>query len=215
MNYWPFVLVSLIFAITSGQLAVRSMNPVGARGGRLSLFQLGSGQYMAVLAGLFAFLGIAAVGGIVVAIFLFNPIQVGCVRYMILSRRVKPSFREMIFSFERDYINVVKIMFFRWLYITLWSLLLVIPGIIKSYEYRMIPYLIAEYPEMSGEDAFAFSREMMYGEKWNAFVLDLSFIGWRLLGAISLGFVNLFYVNPYEQLTDAALYEVLKRRVNL
>ena len=218
LNYWPFVLVAFIFAFTSGELAMNSANPASAGsvgGGNASIFSLGTGQLMALVAGLMALFGIAAAGGIALDIFLFNPIQVGCVRYMILSRRVKPVFRELVYAFEKDYLNVVKTMFFRGLFTFLWSMLLFVPGIIKSYEYRMIPYLLAEYPDMSGEDAFAISREMMYGDKWNAFVLDLSFIGWKLLGALTFGLVNLFYVFPYEQLTDAALYEVLKRKVNL
>ena len=61
----------------------------------------------------------------------------------------------------------------------------------------MIPYLLAEYPEMSMEEAFSRSREMMYGEKWNAFVLDLSFIPWFLLSGLTFGIVGIFYVNPY------------------
>ena len=64
------------------------------------------------------------------------------------------------------------------LYTFLWSLLLLIPGIVKAYEYRMVPYLLADYPELSTEEAFRISREMMNGEKMNTFILDLSFIGW-------------------------------------
>ena len=58
----------------------------------------------------------------------------------------------------------------------LWSLLLIIPGIVKSYEYRMIPYLLADHPEMSKDEAFAASKAMIDGNKWDAFVLDFSFI---------------------------------------
>ena len=74
----------------------------------------------------------------------------------------------------------------------LWGLLLVIPGIIKSYEYRMIPYILSENPGMDTKRAFQLSAEMMYGQKWNAFVLDLSFILWLILGAITCGLVNVF-----------------------
>ena len=101
-------------------------------------------------------------------------------------------------------------MFFRDLYTFLWSLLFVIPGIVKGYEYRMIPYLLAEYPDMPMEDAFTISRNMMYGNKWKAFVLDLSFILWVLLSGITLGLAGIFYVDPYMAQTNAALYDAIK-----
>ena len=74
----------------------------------------------------------------------------------------------------------------------------------------MIPYLLADHPEMTRKEAFAASKAMMKGNKWKAFVLDLSFILWSMLGALTLGIVTVFYVEPYRQLTGAALYEKLK-----
>ena len=106
-------------------------------------------------------------------------------------------------------------MFFRGLYTFLWSLLFIIPGIIKSYEYRMIPYLLAENPEMDMEEAFSLTRQMMTGDKANTFILDLSFIGWNLLSALTLGILSIFYVNPYQHLTNAQLYEVLLQKLAL
>ena len=96
------------------------------------------------------------------------------------------------------------------LYLILWSCLFIIPGIVKSYEYRMIPYILADNPDIDRKEAFALSKAMMKGNKWRVFVLDLSFILWYLLGSITFGIVNVFYVEPYKQLTDAALYEALK-----
>ena len=85
-------------------------------------------------------------------------------------------------------------------------LLFIIPGIVKSYEYMMIPYLLAEHPEMTRQEAFAESKQMMDGNKWDAFVLDLSFIGWTLLGVCTFGILLVFYVEPYIYLTRAELY---------
>ena len=102
------------------------------------------------------------------------------------------------------------IMFLRGLFTALWSLLFIIPGIVKSYEYMMIPYLLAEHPEMTRQEAFAESKRMMDGNKWNAFVLDLSFIGWTLLGICTVGILLVFYVEPYIYLTHAELYHALK-----
>lgn len=117
-------------------------------------------------------------------------------------------------GFSRSYKNIVKTMFFRNLFTILWSMLFVIPGIIKAYEYRMIPFILTENPDISMEDAFALSKRMMDKEKMNVFVLDLSFIGWSILGALSGGIFHIFYVNPYYQLTNAELYLVLKQKIN-
>ena len=74
----------------------------------------------------------------------------------------------------------------------------------------MIPYILADNPEMSKDEAFALSKKMMDGQKWNAFVLDLSFIGWELLSVLTCGLLSIFYVDPYRAATNAALYEALK-----
>ena len=96
--------------------------------------------------------------------------------------------------------------------ITLWSLLLVIPGIIKSYEYRMVPYLLAEYPEMRRKDVFQKSKEMMYGQKWKAFLLDWSLFFWDYLSILTFGLAGIFFVYPYEHAVNAELYLELKRQ---
>lgn len=94
--------------------------------------------------------------------------------------------------------------------IILWSLLLIVPGIIKAYEYRMVPYLLGENPGMSANEAFTLSSEMMSENKWNAFVLDLSFILWNMLSGITFGLAGVFYVFPYICQTNANLYIRLK-----
>ena len=91
-------------------------------------------------------------------------------------------------------------------------MLLIIPGIVKQYEYMMVPFLLAEDPQIDRKEAFWKSREMMKGNKWAAFVLDLSFIGWSLLGIITLGLLNVFFTEPYQYLTQAQLYFRLKER---
>ena len=101
-------------------------------------------------------------------------------------------------------------MFFRDLYTLLWSLLFIIPGIVKAYEYRMIPYILADNPDMDKDEAFTRSREMMTGQKWKTFVLDLSFIGWNILSLLTIGLLGIFYVGPYKRATRAALYDTLK-----
>ena len=120
--------------------------------------------------------------------------------------------KELLFAFDHNYTNMVKVLFMKELKTFLWSLLFLIPGIVKAYEYRMIPYLLADYPEMTEEEAFQRSKEMMDGNKMEAFVLDLSFIGWGLLSTLTAGLVGIFFLTPYENLTSAALYEELKTK---
>lgn len=147
---------------------------------------------------------------ILLKVFLGNLLEVGGKGFYVENLYSNPRVGRVLAPFNSGhYWNVVKVMFCRDLFVVLWSLLLVIPGIIKSYEYRMIPYLLAEYPDMPREEAFAASKDMMNGEKWNAFVLDLSFIGWNILSGITFGLVGLFYSNPYIDATNAELYDVL------
>lgn len=151
---------------------------------------------------------------IVVSAFVLAPLEVGCRKWMLKNRTDNPPYGEMAAGFSQGYLNIVKIMFCRNLFIGLWSLLFVIPGIVKAYEYRMIPYLLAENPNMSMSEAFGRSRNMMHNNKMNAFVLDLSFIGWYILVAFSCGIVAIFYVLPYVYLTDTELYVALCRTPN-
>lgn len=142
--------------------------------------------------------------------FLFNPLEAGTARFFVRNLNDKAEIRELAYCYDHGYLNVVKTVFLRDLYIVLWGLLLIIPGIIKSYEYRMVNYILAENPEMNTKDVFAMSRDMMRGNKWRTFVLDLSFLGWHLLSLITIGLAGIFYVFPYRNMTNAALYEFLR-----
>ena len=142
--------------------------------------------------------------------FLINPFVVGVQRFSIRNLNSEAEVKEAAYGFDNNYKQNVKTMFQRDILILLWSLLFIIPGIVKAYEYRMIPYLLADDPTMTKDRAFAESRAMMHGNKWRAFVLDLSFLGWRLLSVLTLGILEVFYVAPYKFMTDAALYEALR-----
>lgn len=147
---------------------------------------------------------------ILLDVFICNPIEVGCKRFYVRNLNESAQVGNVGFAFDNNYKNITKTMFFRDLYTILWTFLFIIPGIVKSYEYQMIPYLLAENPQMSREQAFAESKRMMSGQKWRAFVLDLSFIGWNILSAITIGILGIFYVQPYMDATHAALYEALR-----
>ena len=95
------------------------------------------------------------------------------------------------------------------LFIALWTLLFVIPGLVKSYSYALAFYIASDNPEMSANDCITESRKMMDGHKWQLFCLDFSFIGWYLLGALCFGIGTLFVV-PYHQVERANFYAELK-----
>lgn len=145
-----------------------------------------------------------------VSVFLINPLEVGTNRFFVQNLKLDANLREICFAFDHNYLNCVKILFFRDLYVFLWSLLFIIPGIIKAYEYRMVPYILGDNPNIDREEAFALSNMLMQGNKGKAFVLDLSFLGWYILNGLTLGILGIFYVNPYVKQTNAALYLKLK-----
>lgn len=92
----------------------------------------------------------------------------------------------------------------------LWSLLLIVPGIVKAYSYAMAPYILADNPGMGANEAITRSRKMMDGHKWRLFCLEISFIGWALLNALTLGFGTL-WLAPYQATAFAHFYDELSR----
>lgn len=154
-------------------------------------------------------MGIAIVVAAVYSAFIYNPLGVGTNRFFLKSLNEKAEAKEIVFAFDHNYKNVIKILFIRDVKVFLWGLLFIIPGIIKSYEYYMMPYLLAENPNLTKEEAFRLSKQMMTGNKFETFILEISFFWWDLLSAMTAGIVGIFYVQPYKNLTFAALYEEL------
>lgn len=210
--YWKAVLVSLVLFIAAGSAALET-------GSRLSrhfvidskIFAGGNTEVLFFLiTSLLTFSVFSYFIDLILDIFLFQPLEVNAKRFFIISREQPAELNELGFSFKHGYMNVVKIQLFRSLYIILWTMLFIIPGFIKSYEYYMVPYILAENPNLDSKEVFRISRDMMYGEKWNAFVLDLSFFGWYVLSMFTCGILSVFFVNPYKYLTYTELYYTLK-----
>lgn len=114
-----------------------------------------------------------------------------------------------LFGFFNNYARSFETAFMVTLYTFLWSLLLFVPGMIKSLAYSMTYYISKDHPEYSIDQCIEESRRMMYGHKWELFVLSLSFMGWILLSVITLG-IGLLWVVPYMNATIAHYYEQLK-----
>ena len=97
------------------------------------------------------------------------------------------------------------------LYIALWTLLFVILGIVKSYSYAMVYYISLDRPELDANQCITESRRIMNGHKWDLFCLDLSFIGWYIVGLLCCG-IGTLWVAPYRELSRANFYEDLCRK---
>lgn len=142
-------------------------------------------------------------------ILLVFPLIVGAGRFMLKSLDGRAEVKDIAYAFDHSYKNIMKTMFHTQLSIFLWGLLFLIPGIYKQYQYRMVEYILAEHPDMPYKDVMRMSKDMMNGQKWKAFVLDLSFILWQIVSVLTCGVAHIFYVAPYQCLTNAALYRRL------
>lgn len=153
---------------------------------------------------------------LLLSLFVLNPLSVGMHRFFLKNADEKASVGENAsFPFNNSYGNIVKVSFSTNLFIVLLSLLLIFPGVIASYTWRMVPFILAENPGMTGTQARKMSEKMMYGNKLDAFILDLSFIGWLFIGALTFGGGNLIWTNPYKYATDAELYKTLSAGRNI
>lgn len=209
-NYVSAVVVALLMGIFGTVSSESSARRVSENSDIYSgnLFNVG------MITGLLA--GIATVVILIVLVakvFVGNLLKMGGYRFFILNQTAQPGIGTLLDGFRSGhYVNIVLTMFLRDLFTTLWSLLLVVPGIVKHYEYLMVPYIIAENPAMDYKEAFQISKQMMDGEKMEAFIMDLSFLGWYLLSAVTCGLLAIFYVNPYVQASFAEMYTFNKQK---
>lgn len=135
-----------------------------------------------------------------------------CFIYLNLNKGKKPEIENVFAGFKSEYLErglITSLMMIGLVF--LYTLLLVVPGIIKSLAYSMSTYLVVDDPKMSGMDALKASEKMMEGHKWELFVLNLSFIGWYLLVPFTFGLL-LIYVEPYVQAANLKFYLELKEK---
>ena len=165
----------------------------------IGLFAVGAVIYVVIMAFALAF-----------KYFLMIPFEYGCRKFFRKNLDEPAKLSNIVYVFDSHYKNIVKTAFLTDLFIWLWSLLFIVPGIIKAYSYRLVPYIMSENPDINFRDAQAESARLMKGNKWKSFVLDLSFIGWDILTLMTWGFLEIFFVGPYKASTDAALYESIK-----
>ena len=149
---------------------------------------------------------------LLIYIFLKLVLEIGKNRYFLESRKYKGTkLEKILFPYRtRKVLHLAGIIFIRNLYLALWNLTVIFYPI-KRYEYLMIPYILAENPEITRKEAFNLSREMMYGLKWQTFKLDVTLIGWDILSIFTLGFSNIFYTNAYKEFIYANLYMNIRK----
>lgn len=149
---------------------------------------------------------------IIVSILLILPLQWAFANALLqlvrgdnnITENTKQSFKTNYRTFVLTYLLMIIIL------LGIGVVTLLIGTFILNYAYRMVPYIIQEYPELTPREALKLSREMMRGHKWNLFVLDLTFMGWVLLTILTLGIGGL-WLTPYMQTTVAHYYEDLKQ----
>ena len=169
-----------------------------------------NGGWNEALTGLFisgaTFIILAALVMMVVYFVLGSVVGVGYARFNLdlVDRQKEPEIG-MIFGYFAHWKTTAAAKFLQGLYVFLWSLLFVIPGIIAGYSYAMTGYILAEHPELTASEAIEQSKQMMYGNRFRLFCLQFSFIGWDLLCTLTLGIGNL-WLRPYKQAAEAAFY---------
>ncbi|WP_317394521.1 DUF975 family protein [Faecalicoccus pleomorphus] len=204
-KYWTILGVSVLASILQGSFFTIITEMVNPTHTYLTVL----GNYAIDVNGLIRLWIIITIISWLYSIFLGHTILIGAYKYFILSIKENPSTSTLFDFFKTSYWNIVKVTFFYQIKIVLWTLCFIVPGIIKAYEYCMVPYILAEHPEMKSAAVFERSRMLTQNNKLNIFVLEISFIGWLFLGMLCCG-IGILFVSPYIDITMTHLYLKLK-----
>ena len=152
----------------------------------------------------------SVISNLAFTIFLFQVLSVGEYFFYINADRGIISYKNLLYPFSsRRYMNIVKVKALKFIRVLLWSLLFVIPGIVKEYEYFFVDMILCDNPHVPASKALRMSSLMTKGHKGHIFLLQLSFLGWQLLGLLLCG-AGVIFVNPYIYETNVKLYYHLK-----
>ena len=202
LNYWNCVLAAEIARVVStGQDAFRVVS-----GQQDTFYMMDSQPAQATVS-------VRANAGGLLALLLGGPIAVGLNYFFVKNVRGERDELSVTTPFTEAFRNFPRKLggsLWMGLFVFLWALLLVIPGIIKGISYSMTQYLLADCPNVKARDALKLSMRMMNGHKWEYFVMGLSFLGWNLLSALTLGILSVFYVDPYMRSSFAEYYLELR-----
>ncbi|MEK3885652.1 DUF975 family protein [Paenibacillus sp. PL2-23] len=210
-SYWKAFLVGIILAFVSGGISPPSFNFGSTEMSRTETTNVD----WEILAP-FLVIGIIIIAAIFLfflafRIFLGFPLTVGAMRYYKQAAEGDANLNHLGFAFNKTrYWGTVKALLWSTFLNLLWFLLLYIPGIVKSYAYSLVPFILADNPNIGYKRAVDLSNRMTRGHKFRIFVLDLSFVGWILLGVLAL-FIGVLFVIPYIYSTKAELYLELRQ----
>jgi len=213
--YWMAFLISLVMAITQG-IGGNGFNWRENSQNMMDRYPI-IGHHPLMDPSIFIPAIIFASGAVVIVIILLRlfvtyPVDVGGRKYFIKSAEHRNNDRCFRFAYDSQNLKgIILTMLLKDIYNFLWFLLLIIPGIIKAYAYRMVPYILADNPNIGCKRAIELSIKMTNGQKFEIFVLDLSFIGWFLLGGLLFG-IGILFVMPYYNATCAELYLALRKK---
>ncbi len=158
------------------------------------------------------FFGVAMVAGFAINAFVGSQVKVGSCRFFLKHRKNHPvEVGELFKSYsDKTFINVAKVSIIKNLSIFLWSALCVIPGIIKTYEYAAVDYILSVNPSMDYKRALDLSKRIMNGHKMELFELQFSFLGWHLLSIFTCGLLSIFYAMPYQLIAEAEFFAYVR-----
>lgn len=173
-----------------------------------------TGSQMVFLGAAGAFLLNMALVFSIARLFIGSIVGIGYARFNLdLVDNVTEARFATLFSYMRFWKVAIITRIVRTLYIVLWTLLFIIPGIIASYNYALTDYILAENPELTTKEALELSKKMMYGHRFRLFCLEFSFIGWAFLCVLSLG-IGLIWLLPYTEAAKAAFYRDVSFQYN-
>lgn len=216
-HYWPFVAVSvLLLLLTSGTITTQIKNNLDTV---ISICQatdqtsaLNFLYHVQENVAYFTLFDISAgMFSLAIALLVAGPYEVGANRFFLEHTYGQTApFSRVSVGFTRNYGNVVLTQFLSRLYVLLWTLLLIIPGIVRSYGYFAVPFILAENPDLDHNQVLKLSLEMTNGFKASIFYMHLSFLGWMILSALTFDLVGIFYAYPYLYAVNAEMYRFLR-----
>ena len=212
-NYWRSVIVAaLMFLLTT---VASKLSQIRSRGilknvGFEPLHKMAPNEIMIIT-------GIVVVGymsiivfAVLVKIICSNALEVGGCLFFKNNVEEESAKLTLIGEGFSDYAHVFVTLLLRDIFVVLWSCLGIFPGLVKGYSYKMVPYIVKDYPDLSETEVITLSRSMMDGNKWRTFLLDLTFVGWFFAGVVTYGMISVLWTYPYYENTIAALYLELK-----
>ena len=197
-NYWNMVIAGFVMFLSGGRLLFRYSDVLIEYGNEM--LGLADGTVFPVIFVIFSCL-------ITLALY---PLSCGCAAFFMRSTKEKMNLSVLLEGYKKEHLKrIILTHLYRMGIVILNFLLLIIPGIMRCYDYYFVTYLALEYPEKGPRELCALSKQKARGHRWELFELDISFLLWNLAGALTYGLVGIFYGFPYRNQTIALAWRAL------